>query len=229
MEANTISNCSRTMAATLPNTFAFWQMLAIKVWQNFMKTVRHLSRNPNTMLWRTERNKETVSWLENELWLSIFFVSWKSFASWARGIAIVERDLLCVSTWLLLFTTYNLEFNSNWLLQEVDWFMSQFCGQLVSHSWQNWDCIQVNNQVNSKYIGNKIVYTNFSKLYRLRLEDSFLPGALQNPRIVTLPRPPVISLAYARWPLPNPTKLPIRYTVRLHKVCKSYVIALCVI
>ena len=107
MEASMIFNCSRTTAATLPNTFAFWQMLDIRVWQNFMKTARHLLRNPNTMLWRKERNREIVSWLGNELWLSIFFVNWKSFASCARGIAIAERDLLCVSTWSLQSTTLN--------------------------------------------------------------------------------------------------------------------------
>ena len=107
MEASMIFNCSRTTAATLPNIFAFWQMLDIRAWQNFMKTARHLLRNPNTMLWRKERNREIASWLGNELWLSIFFVNWKSFASWARGIAIAERDLLCVSTWSLLSTTLN--------------------------------------------------------------------------------------------------------------------------
>ena len=47
----------------------------------------------------------------------------------------------------------------------------------------------IHSQENSKRIDNKIVYTNFSKLYRLRLEDSFLPGALQNPRIVTFRGP----------------------------------------
>ena len=32
---------------------------------------------------------------------------------------------------------------------------------------------------------NKLEYTDFSRLHRLRLEDSFLPGALRNPCIVT--------------------------------------------
>jgi len=50
MEASTIFNCSRRMAVTSHNAFAFWQMLDIKAWQNFMKTARPRSRNPNIML-----------------------------------------------------------------------------------------------------------------------------------------------------------------------------------
>jgi len=50
MAANMIFNCSRTRAVILPNTFGSWQMLAIKDWQNFTKTARRLSRNPNITL-----------------------------------------------------------------------------------------------------------------------------------------------------------------------------------
>ena len=107
MEVSTISNCSKTMPVSSLNIFTFWQMLDIKAWQNFMKTARHPSRNLNIMLWRKERNKGIAFWLANELWLSIFFVNWKSFVSWVRGIAIAERGLLCASIWLLLFTTSN--------------------------------------------------------------------------------------------------------------------------
>jgi len=50
MEANTIFNCSKTMAVISLKTFVSWRMLATRAWQNFMKTARRLSRNPNTML-----------------------------------------------------------------------------------------------------------------------------------------------------------------------------------
>jgi hypothetical protein len=50
MEANTISNCSKTMPVSSLNIFAFWQMLVIKGWRNFMKIARHPSRDPNIML-----------------------------------------------------------------------------------------------------------------------------------------------------------------------------------
>jgi hypothetical protein len=50
MEANMTSNYSKTMPVSSLNIFAFWQMLVIKDWPNFMKIARHLSRNPNIML-----------------------------------------------------------------------------------------------------------------------------------------------------------------------------------
>jgi hypothetical protein len=43
----------------------------------------------------------------------------------------------------------------------------------------------------------KVEYTEISKLYRLRLEDSFLPGALQD-FLSNIPRLSLITLAYAR-------------------------------
>ena len=107
MEANTIFNCSRTMEVSLPNSFVFWQMLVTKVWRNFTKTARRLSRNPNITRWRKARSREIVPWLENGLWLNIFFVSWKSFVSSVRGIGIAERDLLYGSIWSPRFTTSN--------------------------------------------------------------------------------------------------------------------------
>jgi hypothetical protein len=50
MEASTIFNCSRKMAVISPNTFVSWRMLATKVWRNFTKTARRLSRNPSITL-----------------------------------------------------------------------------------------------------------------------------------------------------------------------------------
>jgi hypothetical protein len=50
MEASTTSSCSKTMPVSSLHIFAFWQMLVIKDWQNFMKIARHPSRNPNIML-----------------------------------------------------------------------------------------------------------------------------------------------------------------------------------
>jgi len=95
------------MGVILPNTFVFWQMLATKVWQNFTKTARPRSRNLNIMLSLKERSREIVCWLENGFWLNIFFVSWKCFVFWAKGIVIAERGLPCVSIWSLRFTTSN--------------------------------------------------------------------------------------------------------------------------
>ena len=55
----------------------------------------------------------------------------------------------------------------------------------------------------SEIKNHKVEYTDNSKLNRLRLEDSFLPGALQNP-IRNIPEQFLIPLAYARWlPYPN--------------------------
>jgi hypothetical protein len=48
--ASTTSSFSRMMRAKLWSTFEFWQMLAIKDWQNSMKIARRLSRNPNIIL-----------------------------------------------------------------------------------------------------------------------------------------------------------------------------------
>ena len=89
------------------NTCAFWQMLAIKVWWSFMKTARRPSRNPNTMRWQSEKNRAIGVWHGNGLWLNIYSVSWKCFVSWAKGIVIGERGLLCASIWSLPFTTLN--------------------------------------------------------------------------------------------------------------------------
>jgi hypothetical protein len=50
MEASMTSSYSKTMPVSSLNIFAFWQMLVIKDWQNFMKIARHPSRNPNIML-----------------------------------------------------------------------------------------------------------------------------------------------------------------------------------
>jgi hypothetical protein len=50
MEANTTSNCSKTRLVNFLKIFAFWRMLVIKDWQNFMETARRLSRNPNITL-----------------------------------------------------------------------------------------------------------------------------------------------------------------------------------
>jgi hypothetical protein len=43
MEVSTTSNCSKTMAVSFLNIYAFWQMLVIRDWQNFMKIARHPS------------------------------------------------------------------------------------------------------------------------------------------------------------------------------------------
>jgi len=49
MEASTTSNCSKTMPVSFLNICVFWQMLGIKDWRSFIRTAKHLSRNPNTM------------------------------------------------------------------------------------------------------------------------------------------------------------------------------------
>jgi len=66
MAASTTSNCAKTMPVSSLNIFAFWQMLVIKDWQNFIETARRLSRNPNIMRRQNEKNRAIGVWHENE-------------------------------------------------------------------------------------------------------------------------------------------------------------------